>query len=99
MVEDSSPVMSDSGSTKDRNNTSVINAMDGIVDGGDGHGSLSVKVRNSATTMPTKLETVEEGSQPATPGNEISQMLKYVHHRLLLQYARIAVSKAAWLYT
>ena len=63
--------------------------MDGIVDGGDGHGSLSVKVRNSATTMPTKLETVEEGSQPATPGNEISQMLRYVHHRLLLQYARM----------
>lgn len=78
VVEDSSPVMSDSSSTTERNNAPAIPPMDGIVESDDGHGPLPVKVRSSTTTMPTKLETVEEGSQPATPGNEISQMLRYV---------------------
>ena len=71
-------MVSDSSSTKERNNAPVIPPMDGIVESGDGHGPLPVKVRSSTTTMPTKLETVEEGSQPVTPGNEISQMLRYV---------------------
>ena len=76
VVEDSSPVVSDSSSTTERANAPAIPLMDGAVESGDGHGPLPVKVRSSTTTIPPKLETVEEGSQPATPGNEISQMLR-----------------------